>query len=326
LYFDGHANFAAIVDDLLKERGLDKAKHVLLSGGSAGGIGAFTNVDYLASRLPNAIVKGAPNAGWFFPAALANDLPNVYPPSDWAHFSNGEHGSPFVNGSLQTFISETLYQSRGLIPDSCESAQREGEWWACGSLHILYKYIKAPLFVMEAQYDTNQLYAQEGVPQNTNNVTEIEKIQNYIVMYGEAMRNSTRQILENTPVTNKSQSDGLWHPSCLTHIVEDSVINGMEPLPILGDWFFERGTLTDYYRVVEACNATFKGLPCNTKPSCQFKHHPNKCQQQLETDGCLKSSNDLNACEKCAEKHEEDLQTAGCTRQLVAQLCGKSDE
>jgi hypothetical protein len=44
-----------------------KAMHVLLSGGSAGGIGTLYNVDYLAAQLPAATVKAAPNAGWFFP-------------------------------------------------------------------------------------------------------------------------------------------------------------------------------------------------------------------------------------------------------------------
>ena len=35
--------------------------------GSAGGIGAIFNVDYVANRFPRSTVKGAPNAGWFFP-------------------------------------------------------------------------------------------------------------------------------------------------------------------------------------------------------------------------------------------------------------------
>ena len=43
LHFDGHANLAAIVDDLLATRGLDAATHVLFTGGSAGGVGVFRN-------------------------------------------------------------------------------------------------------------------------------------------------------------------------------------------------------------------------------------------------------------------------------------------
>ena len=43
----------------------------------------------MARRLPGADVKGAPTAGWFFPAALPGDLPDIYPPSDFAHFYAG---------------------------------------------------------------------------------------------------------------------------------------------------------------------------------------------------------------------------------------------
>ena len=72
--------------ELKQQHGLATAKKVLLTGGSAGGIGTFKNVDWLASQLPGAVVKGAPEAGWFFPAALPADLPNIYAPADWAHF------------------------------------------------------------------------------------------------------------------------------------------------------------------------------------------------------------------------------------------------
>jgi hypothetical protein len=79
--FDGHTSFTAVIEELIKTRGLGDAKRVLLTGSSAGGIGALLNLDWLANRLPNADVKGAPQAGWFFPAALPGDLPDVYPPS-----------------------------------------------------------------------------------------------------------------------------------------------------------------------------------------------------------------------------------------------------
>ena len=39
---------------------------------------------------------------------------------------------------------------------------------SCGSVHVFYKYIKTPLFVLENQYDTNQLYAQVCVCSGTN--------------------------------------------------------------------------------------------------------------------------------------------------------------
>ena len=121
--------------ELKQQHGLATAKKVLLTGGSAGGIGTFKNVDWLASQLPGAVVKGAPEAGWFFPAALPADLPNIYAPSDWAHFSVGAHGNPSsVNNSEAAFVQGELWQSQGLYPPACVEQQKPDEWWACGSI------------------------------------------------------------------------------------------------------------------------------------------------------------------------------------------------
>ena len=152
LIFDGHANFAAIIDDLESAHGLGAATEVLLAGGSAGGVGAFANADYLADRLPQATVKAAPNAGWFFPAALPSDLPDVYRPSDWAHYAAGTHGTPeSENSTGLAFQFGELWDSRGLYPAACVADQKPDQWWACSSIHKLYKYIKTPLFVVENQ-------------------------------------------------------------------------------------------------------------------------------------------------------------------------------
>ena len=152
LIFDGHANFAAIIDDLESVHGLGAATEVLLTGDSAGGVGTFANADYLADRLPQATVKAAPCSGWFFPAALSSDLPDVYAPSDWAHFAAGTHGNPnSENNSLPAFTVGELWGARGLLPAACVVDQKPGQWWACSSIHKLYKYIKTPLFVVENQ-------------------------------------------------------------------------------------------------------------------------------------------------------------------------------
>lgn len=48
--------------------GFAKATSVLLSGGSAGGIGTFANADWLGSVLPPSVYyRAAPIGGWFFP-------------------------------------------------------------------------------------------------------------------------------------------------------------------------------------------------------------------------------------------------------------------
>ena len=271
LIFDGHANFVAIIDELKAKHGLGGAKNVLLTGGSAGGVGTFANADYLAEQLPHAVVKAAPNAGWFFPAALPGDLPDVYAPSDWAHFANGTHGNPSSAGDLNAFIAGELWKSRGLFPAACIADQKADEWWACNSVHKLYKYIKTPLFVVECQYDGNQIFAQELAPKRTSDAQEYATLVRYVVMYGEAMRNSTAQVLNDAPLSKAPGTDGIFHPSCLQHGVVLSVqLQGQSWLAILGDWFWGKGKLQQYYRIVEAPSST--GEPSNPYHACKMPH------------------------------------------------------
>eukprot|EP00912_Choanoflagellata_sp_UC4_P002341 UC4_evm2s1469 len=76
------------------------------------------------------------------------------------------------------------------------------------------------------------------------------------------------------------------------------------------------------------------GEPVNSYAKCALPPGPGpapvpkgSCAAQLKKDGCLPStavvSDALDKCEKCAEAHEADLKTAGCTSSKeVAQLCG----
>ena len=334
-WFDGHANFAAVLDELEAKHGLGAAKHVLLTGGSAGGVGTFVNADYLAERLPQATVKGAPNAGWFFPAALPSDLPDIYPPSDWAHFAAGTHGNPNSENNSRPAFIPTLYNSRGLIPAACIADQKPEEWWACSSIDKLYKYIKTPLFVLENQYDTNQIFAQELAPSKPSGAQEYATLLDYVAMYGEAMRNSTAQVLDDAPLHKAPGTDGIFHPSCLQHgVATDLTVQGQAWLPIVGDWFWGTGKLKQHYRTVEAPLGS--GEPSNPDKGCavsQYNPGPSTptpapapgggCAAQLKKDGCLDAAvGGPTKCEKCAEAHEADLKAAGCTDEKeVKDLC-----
>merc|ERR1711907_717027 len=66
LYFSGHLILEAIVQEL-RNAGLGQTSGstVVLSGGSAGGIGTWINVDWLQGILPKASVVGAPIAGFY---------------------------------------------------------------------------------------------------------------------------------------------------------------------------------------------------------------------------------------------------------------------
>lgn len=178
---------------------------------------------------------------------------------------------------------------------------------------------------MENQYDSNQIFAQELVPHKPGSATESEMVDKYIVMYGEAMRNSTAQVLRNAPLTKKPQPDGLFHPSCLAHGIS-ATLNGTDSLAILGDWFFEKGKLTALYRLVESCPASAHGLPCNLHKGCAVSGGgpppgPTAvCVAALAKDRCSPSQGE-EQCIRCAELHKGDLTAAGCTPLSVQQFC-----
>ena len=184
LYFQGHSSFVNIIATLKSQHGLNSATHVVLTGDSAGGVGTFANVDWLQTALPSAVVKGAPNAGWFFPGSLASDQPKYPndPPSDWAHFSKNESGGR-INSTFELVVSQ-LWEP--IVNVECVAV--EANPFDCGSVHVAYKYIKAPMFVVENQYDTNQLVAQEGAPRSPPSGSLGATWRAYVVLYGASMR------------------------------------------------------------------------------------------------------------------------------------------
>lgn len=320
--FDGHLNFVAIVEELVKTRGLGDAKRILLTGSSAGGIGTFANLDWLVDRFPGVDIKAAPQAGWFFPAALPGDLDDIYPPSDFPHFYAGTHGNAqTVPGAPQAGLARLKVTADDLNAD-CVAAQKPEEWWACVSAHKLYPHLKAPIYIIENMYDTNQIYSSDGkVPKAPANDSEAAAVQRYVGMYGGAMRNSTAQLLHDN---GKRVRDGLFLPSCFDHPVDFPVTitpAGAGPQSwqlLLGDWFFERNDFQQFHRLVESCPTD---MPCNPLPTCRFDPPPDPapCKAELTKDGCLPNSK--ADCEKCAQAHGKDLEKAGCTTPMVKSLC-----
>ena len=129
------------------------------------------------------------------------------------------------------------------------------------------------------------------------------------------------QVLSDAPVVKKNTPDGIFHPSCLSHGVRNSVqISGQAWLRVLGDWYWGHGKLTQYHRLVESCPAADAGQPCNPDPDCA-PSEGGTCKARLAADGCLDEPTAWR-CKKCAAAHEADLEKAGCTNATVGQLCG----
>ena len=51
LHYRGRANLDAVLDHLFQRQGMDKASEVVFTGGSAGGLAVYLNVDHVATRV-----------------------------------------------------------------------------------------------------------------------------------------------------------------------------------------------------------------------------------------------------------------------------------
>lgn len=254
-------NFARILDELTANYGLVDGPDVqiLLTGDSAGGVGAFTNVDFLASRYPSSVVKAAPNAGYFFPGdplspPTGNGIPLDY--ADWAA------GPPYNNPHNDTV---TLLWQAQLDPTCVQhynATLGPAFTYFCGSVSNLYPFIVSPVFTIENMYDSNQIFKQMGTP----NPAVLPRSKEYIARYGALMRNSTMQISHNTA----KPGDGIFLASCLAHGMgrtttlkaSDRRLVGFRE--VLADWFFGQGKFASH-RLVDGCSSA-DGLPCN--PTC----------------------------------------------------------
>ena len=133
LHYRGRPNLDAVLDSLIAKNQLDKASDVVFTGGSAGGLTTYLQVDHVKSRLPAVkTVKGLGDAGWFL------DAPT------W----NGET----VSRTEFTYAFNMWNSSTG-VNDACV-ANNAAEAWRCIFAQYTYPHIATPTFVAEGGYDS----------------------------------------------------------------------------------------------------------------------------------------------------------------------------
>ena len=328
--FDGYHNFVAIIDMLIADYGLGDATQVALTGLSAGGIGVFHNIDYLADRLPSAVVKGAPIAGWFLPGPDPTEQeedPSSYVFSDYQHFASGTNGN-----SAENPFERNLWGTNENLPQDC-IADFGDNFLACTTLHNRYKYIKSSLYIVQAQYDTQQIYAFGNAPEkSTYNETDLA----YLEMIGDATRASFEQIRNNEAYAMKPHPDGIFAASCLHHNIPRVIdIDGSQWTPLFNDWFFQLNSFENDHQLVETCpneSGEFK-LPCNAKDSCRIvggdgptpSPTPDpieeSCRSGLAAKGCTSSLNSPQMCRACAQQNRAFLTQEGCTVPIAKKAC-----
>ena len=266
MYFDGRLNFEAIVKMLIAEHGTGDAVNVLLTGKSAGGIGTYHNVDWLSEQLPHANVKAVSEAGWFYPRSIDDkDSSDYKSPSDWSHYTAGLRGNRMIK-KLNT-VSYPLWQ---VDPNPACVLNEKDNPELCNTLDGVYKYIRSPIFAVQSQFDQYHLFNAFKAPIQPSD-DELETLEQYIKMYGEATRQSLQQILDRKSLFQKPHTDGLFSPSCISHGNSPHIlVDDMDFVTLSHDWFFQINRYESQHKLVEKCPGKGSTLPCNAEPKCRF--------------------------------------------------------
>eukprot|EP01116_Phalansterium_solitarium_P011389 TRINITY_DN27049_c0_g1_i1.p2 TRINITY_DN27049_c0_g1~~TRINITY_DN27049_c0_g1_i1.p2 ORF type:complete len:433 (+),score=110.40 TRINITY_DN27049_c0_g1_i1:41-1300(+) len=262
LHFRGRANLDAVITDLLRNQGMNASKEIILSGGSAGALATYINVDHVATLLPpTARFVGFPDAGFFL------DHANVE--GQFAYRSQLQGIDPVWN----TTAARTT-------DVDCLAAQSPGEAWKCLMAPYLVAFIKTPLFIMNALYDIWQLPNILGLdcwPPNCN-ADQAKLYQQYRLDFlaaFEGFTNDTRHgyYLDSCFVheQNVDYCSTQSLPNCRgwnVYRVNATDGTSLTPQQSFGDWYYGRGA-GDLGRVVDASL-----FPQN--PSCPFSgpSHP----------------------------------------------------
>ncbi len=143
LYFAGHNVFKAMLDDLDNHPSFHfaNATEIILSGASAGGIGVWMNVDYLAKRYPKAKVTAMTIAGHYFYATYYTGV-NATAQSGMGDFR--ESAFPTTYKLYDAYVDETCklaYERKGQSPGACLLSNNS------------FPYIESDAFVVQALTD-----------------------------------------------------------------------------------------------------------------------------------------------------------------------------
>eukprot|EP00039_Didymoeca_costata_P019489 m.337730 g.337730 ORF g.337730 m.337730 type:complete len:396 (+) comp18219_c0_seq1:106-1293(+) len=238
LHTCGHNIITALLDFLYNTTSFKDATHLLLSGGSAGGIGVFHNMDYVTDRVKNlgvqAIVKGSPQAGFYFPPEVI-----LYPV-----FAVGLHIPFDLFGAAYAHIIEG-----GYVNEACAKALGS-EKQRCWDVNVVQKYIKTPLFVAQNILDQNQiddvLLCPDGIcDPHGKHSTGLAFLKDYA--------NKSKTALMNFAATHSTGS--VWAPACHLHTEDlctsrEVYVNNVTYADTLSSWFFQEKRSVN----IEMCN------------------------------------------------------------------------
>lgn len=244
LYFAGHHIFTATLDSLdTASNSLKDATDIILQGVSAGGIGVWMNLDYLAHRYPKARVTGVTIAGHYFYATYYNGSDHTNP-GGMADFR--ESAWPTTYDLYEAFVDQSCkvaYEHKGESPGACMLSNNS------------FPYIQSESFVVQAQTDQVVLTGHDCWPEN--HMYDSEE-QTFMTEWHNNMTVALDPLMRTDNPRN-----GVFAAACYTHTGFSNtapLIKGLSYNQAFLN-FYQNSTSSDQFKLSDDC-----GLMCN--PTC----------------------------------------------------------
>lgn len=237
-YFAGHRLLAASLVQLRRLWPGYAPSHVLVTGSSAGGIGAIAHADFFADFWPGAVVKVSPEAGLFYPPVASVRDHGARRPTPPAATGMHAEWAPFT-------------------PRECAAANN-GSAALCSNAHVLLRHLRTPLFIRENLFDVAKL-ANCGLARSAA-MREPASL-DYLRTWGQQTRASLDRL-------RADPRHGFFAPSCLAHASNLRFgsaprVGGTRLVDAMRAWFFN----ADGGPLQYSADSCPDGLPCTNSTS-----------------------------------------------------------
>ena len=243
MWLRGRGNFNAMISYLQLTLGMDKATEVILSGGSAGGLAVFYNLDHLATLLPRTTrLTGFPDAGFFLDGARASDGAHAY-------------RDAFIGADPVWNVTAS-----GGTNLACLADQSPGEEWKCLMAPYIAKYVSTPYFVLNSAYDAWQMgniLATACLP--APNRAPCSAYENTTLL---AYHNQF--LVDIKAVTNGKPKNGVFIDGCYVHEQNVNYCSGEEQLPFTHSHIYRVATVRHSHRAPPYPSSCSPPLPTPT--------------------------------------------------------------
>eukprot|EP01084_Bolivina_argentea_P082104 148686_1 len=214
LYFRGHRNLIAIMDDLLHNKGMMNATDIVVGGCSSGGLAVYLNIDFMSEYITE---------------KTGNSEIRIMGLADSGFFYNYESNANYSDAIQYLYNSQNMSVNRYCID---AYGDRTNEYYNCAYAENVSPYIKTKIFSTQSQYDDWQIYCDL----NNGNVTMINE-------YG---MNITSAYITNFTATSKNNNHCGYLSSCRYHCGWHNVYN-ISAGHAMYDFYYGNNTKNFYF-------------------------------------------------------------------------------